>query len=592
MFQGVWNTAKGGPHTAVDAQLPEGFIPMDAIEHVRLIYWDEHCLECAAPACYGTCPIYEARRDGACRRLAYGIRLLRAPKRLLWHAVLRFRRWGKIEARINRGTLPPHALRRYDASEKRKAAIFKMASRILAPSTYAYSRKWDGLRRKTYAEYPAATPLVSDFLFQCHYSGERPAFRLFFEITDCDNTIVYKDSIDVRAGYTQQLLRLDFPLPEGGLVRLYPEDNYEAELEIFCADFVRLKKDVPASPAKTVKCVAWDLDNTVWQGVLIESDPLTLALRESVMDAVLELDRRGIIQIVVSKNDREAVLPVLERLGLADYMVCVYANWAPKSQNIYYASKLLNIGLDTFALIDDQPFERAEVSETLPCVRTYPETDLPALLHRPELAIPVTEESARRRDSYRQELLRREVRDVHNRANGGNADFIRSCGLTIRVETPHTSQQKQRCVELLLRTNQLNLSAHRYTESEFDALLSSGTGVPLILYAHDRFGDYGQVAFLYLTVEDAVEITEYVMSCRVAGKLVENALFAWLRTTYGDRNIRAVGAKTDRNTTLVDAFIRTGFAVSTNDGRLTMQLDRHTPIGDADAVILEDRRRN
>ncbi len=591
MFQGVWYSAKGeatmsGAAKPIATPLSDSFLSVEDIELVRTIYWDEHCLECSAPACYATCPIYSARKDGACRRLAYGIHLMKAPEHLLWHVKLRFCQWGKLEARINKGALSPRAIQRLDASERKKAGVFKLASRLLSPRTYSYSRKWDGLRRKKYAGVPAPSAPVSDFLFQCHYAGDRPSFHLLFEITDPSNTIIYKDGMTIKAGYNQELLRLDLPLPEGGLVRLYPEDNYEAELDIFCADFVRLKKDIPATPAKKLKCVAWDLDNTVWQGILIEADPATLSLREGVMDTVRELDRRGVIQLVVSKNDREAVLPVLERLGLSDYFVYVYANWAPKSQNIYYAAKLLNLGLDTFALIDDQPFERAEVSETLPCVRTYPETEPAALLTLPELAIPITEESAHRRESYRQELARREIREVHA---GSNADFIRSCGLTIRLETPHTEQQLARSVELLQRTNQLNLSAHRYTEEEFKALLTTGSGTPLILYAQDRFGDYGQVAFLYYTVGEAVEITEYVMSCRVAGKLVENALFAHLQKIY-DRPIRAIGVKTDRNGTLTDALGRTGFTVTVNEGLLHMHLDRQTPIGDADAVKVEDGR--
>ncbi len=34
------------------------------ITHRSLLYWCEHCVECAAPACYQTCDLYEPRRDG------------------------------------------------------------------------------------------------------------------------------------------------------------------------------------------------------------------------------------------------------------------------------------------------------------------------------------------------------------------------------------------------------------------------------------------------------------------------------------------------------------------------------------------------
>lgn len=568
MFQNAWYDKSADTRQNVLVSFPDNHISPDQIAYVRSTYWDEHCLECSAPACYSTCPIYSRRPDGSCRRFDYGFKVMRPPGNTLCRVKLKFRKWAKLEARINRGSMTPGKVRSIDTKDCITTKVFKIASAV---GGYSFSRKWDGLRRKKYAELPSEGPYVSDFLLQCSYAGSTP-FNMLFEIADKENSVVYKQNITITPGYNQEFIKMEFPLPVGGLVRLYPENNLEAELEIYAADFVMLKGAIPEQPAKKVKCVAWDLDNTVWKGILAEANPDSLALREHVLDTIHELDRRGIIQIIVSKNDRDAVVPVLNRLDIADYFVYVMANWNPKSENIYYASKLLNIGIDTFALIDDSAYERSEVIDTLPSVRVYDENNLNKLLKNDEFDLPVTEDGAKRRLSYQQEASRKKIRDSFG---GQNTDFIRNCNIEVTVDRIATTEQRKRSIELLMRTNQLNLSAHRYTESEFDQLIAEPGSQSLVLSVRDRFGDYGQVAFLHFIEEDdKLVFTEYAMSCRVAAKLVENALFDCLMAKYG-KNIVAKGNRTNRNTTLVDAFTKVGFR-STSDEPMKINLELAT----------------
>lgn len=585
MFQSAW-TDKNNIEFDKILNYPEDFIERSDIECVSTLYWDEHCLECSAPACYKTCQIYYARKDGACRRLQYGFKLMKSPDKLLWRIFLKFRKWGKIEARINKGTMSPADIEKYNRKEINKAKLFTLASYVFSPKKFCYSSKWDGLRRKKYAELPQMHNFCSDFLFQCRYDGQEN-FNMFFEITDKENTVIYKESITVCRGYNQKIIKLAFSLPEGGLVRLYPENNFEAELEIYAADFVRLKKAVPKDSAKKVKCVAWDLDNTVWKGILAETDPEELTLRDGVLDTIQELDKKGIIQIIVSKNDCETVIPVLKRLNIFEYFVYVFANWQPKSRNIYYAARALNIGLDTFALIDDSVYERSEVSDALPCVRVYDEIEPYRLLNLSEFDVPVTDESLKRRISYQQEAKRSEIKVFHG---GNNANFIRSCNLKIRLEIPKTVLQKERSLELLQRTNQLNLSGHKYSAEEFEMLLQDNSVNKIIMYAKDKFGDYGQVAFIcYKKSDNSVHITEYAMSCRVAGKLVENALFNWFRAKFDGHTVYLDGIKTDRNGTLTDALKTAGLSDESNNGKIKFALYGNSQIVDVDAVAVDDK---
>lgn len=578
MFQNAWSCKSVKSQIESTVTFPENHISPTQIAFVRSIYWDEHCLECSAPACYSTCAIYRKRPDGACRRFEYGIKVMKPFNNTLSRVRLKFRKWAKLEARINRGTMTVAQMHQIDSKDCLITNVFKLASAI---GRYSISRKWDGLRRKKYADLATEAPYVSDFLLQCQYNGKEK-FNLLFEIADRQNTVIFKSSILISPGYNQELLKLEFPLPVGGLVRIYPENNLSPELEIYAADFVLLKGNMPANPAKKVKCVAWDLDNTVWDGILAESNPESLTMRKDVSNIIREFDSRGIIQIVVSKNDRENVEPVLHRLGINDYFVYVLANWNPKSENIYYASKLLNIGIDTFALIDDSEYERSEVNETLPSVRVYDEKNLAQLLERDEFNLPVTADGSKRRLSYQQEASRKKIRDSFG---GQNAEFIKNCNIEVSIGKIETDEQRKRCIELLMRTNQLNLSAHRYSDTEFDSMLDEPNSQSIILNIRDRFGDYGIVAFVhYIVSDEKLMITEYAMSCRVAAKMVENALFHWLQCGYG-KDIIANGKHTDRNSTLIDALTKVGFQSTSEDPSLiSLELNSGTSIPNNDCV--------
>lgn len=580
MFQNAWSTKSGTTTLSpVEVKHPGNFVNIESLEYVRTLYWDEHCLECSAPACYSTCPLYIRRPDGACRRFDYGIKVLERLPDTLWRVRLKFRKWSKIEARINNGTLPVTQLLELDAVDKIKANIFRCMSRVAG---YRFSRRFDGLRRRKYARINASTRFADDFLFQCRYEGDE-SFTMLLEITDRNNVVIYKTGMDITNGYNQHIIKPEFTLPESGLVRLYPEDNKTVELEIYAADFVQTKNKIPQQPSGKIKCVAWDLDNTVWNGILAESNPDTLELCKDIRQAFSELDNRGIIQVVVSKNDTEAVMPVLQRLGISHFFVHVFANWNPKSENIYNASRVLNIGVDTFALIDDSEFERTEVAETLSCVRTYDEKGILSLFDCPEFDVPVTPDGSKRRLSYQQEASRKQVR---NNFGGQNVEFIRNCRIEMTIAPLTTEEQRKRSIELLLRTNQLNLSARRYSEEEFGKLLLEEGAESLALWVKDRFGDYGQVAFIHFKVADNIIITEYAMSCRVAAKLIENALFAWLQSKY-KKNIEAIGIKTERNTTLVEALAKVGFTSNQcAPGHIHLLLTGDKQIRDTDCIKL------
>ncbi len=580
MFQNAWYSRRTGAGGFSFEGLPPDFITCNQIEYVRCLYYDEHCLECSAPACYGTCGKYRKRADGACRRMVYGIAPGSRHSALLNHVRLQFRSWAKLEARINRGVLSVRQLQKMERFDYIKTISFKLLSKLFLQKDYKFSRLFDGLKRRKYAQIDSAAPFVNDFLLQGYFAGTED-FNLILEITDNKNNCVFKTSFPVSHGYFQHFVKLDFDQEENGLVRLYPENNFRAELELFAADFVRLKSEIPLRPAPKLKCVAWDLDRTLWDGILMETSSGKMQLRPGVGELIRKLDERGILQIIVSKNDPEQVTPVLTALGLKDYFIYILANWNAKSHNLFMAARLLNIGLNSLALIDDSAFERAEVSETLPCVRCYNEGIIDKLLLLPETDLPISAESSQRRMSYLIENKRNELR---MNFSGNNVDFIRGCNLEIEIGPIHNDIERKRSYELISRTNQLNLSARKYTQSDFETLLSNSKFRSYIVMAHDRFGNYGQVAFLLLSVTEAeLIVSEFAMSCRVAGKYVESAIFDYLQKQHV-LPIRLCGKRTERNSTLTDALNRAGFIDESSAENLLFSLPMTQKLKNIDIV--------
>ncbi len=131
--------------------------------------------------------------------------------------------------------------------------------------------------------------------------------------------------------------------------------------------------------------MVWDLDNTVWDGILLEDAEVTL--RPHVVQILQTLDERGILHSIASRNDHDVAMAKLKEFGIAEYFLYPQINWNSKAASIAQIAQDLNIGLDAVAFVDDQPFEREEVAFThdkVLCVDSRPARGLP----RPPRAQP------------------------------------------------------------------------------------------------------------------------------------------------------------------------------------------------------------
>lgn len=500
------------------------------VRAVRPAMWEEHCLECSAPACFESCVHYQPRSDGRCKRFENGLLTFPEEKGCCGQGVhVKFRKWGNMMTVLFPVMLPEAD---YQKLWKKNEGIGKVLGMVEA-SPLPRSLRWQGiripeyLRRRSLRKLTGLENRADAFLFH-GYSYSEESYRLIVEVYD-DHTPVFKTAISIAPGENLAVIQnLSGECAKANnLVKIYPENNLEAELDILWCDFVQGSPVVSEQPAAKVKCVVWDLDNTLWDGTLTETDdPDTLQLKPGVRELMNALDQRGIIQSVASKNDHAAAMAVLEHLGISEYFLYPQIHWNPKSGSVEQIAKCLNIGIDALAFIDDTAFERQQVASVWPQVRVYDAAEIGDLLYKGEFDVPVTAESAARRSMYRAEEQRVSMMEA---SHADLEDFLRKCNLRLKVFTPETEEEKLRCYELIVRTNQLNMSGKKYTPEEFADVLAREGYRNFAFSCADDFGEYGIVGFgQYRAEGDTLVFSEFAMSCRVAGKYVESALFRYL----------------------------------------------------------------
>jgi FkbH-like protein len=288
------------------------------------------------------------------------------------------------------------------------------------------------------------------------------------------------------------------------------------------------------------------------------------------MSVVRQLDQRGILNSIASKNDYQPAFDKLKELGVDEYFLCPAINWGQKSLNIKEIAKRLNLGINSFAFVDDNIREREEVKTALPMVRVYDEKNLLRLLECDEFNVPVSESSRKRRLSYMQEVSRMQF--AENFSDDYDA-YLRNLGMTLEVFAVGP-QNQQRCFELVSRSNQLNLTTNRYTEEEFQQLLKRDDVAAFAFGCKDKFGDYGIISFLSLQIDGSEgRITDFVVSCRVAKKKVENAIITSLKEPLAARGIQRLKAmliRTKKNGPLSEVFRDLPFNVVSDDERQTV----------------------
>ncbi|MDQ6719088.1 MAG: HAD-IIIC family phosphatase, partial [Gemmatimonadota bacterium] len=341
----------------------------------------------------------------------------------------------------------------------------------------------------------------------------------------------------------------------------------------------RLADAIAGYVVQRVKLVISDLDDTLWGGRVgddgyegIELDPSGPGRHFLRMQSFLAgLQEQGVVLALASKNNRAPVEEVFEKrpemmVGLKDF-AATEIHWEPKSVSVGRILERLNLTRTGIVFLDDNPVEREEVR------RQFPELIVPDLPEDPAQRVPmlvasgifdrrvVTDESRSRSTMYAQNSERESAM-----ASSANIDdFLRD--LEMVMEVMPVDDARERVLELIQKTNQFNLTTRRYSWEDVSAITRRGFGVCYRL--KDKFGDNGIISVVLVDAEgDEGRIDLWLMSCRVLGRKVEEAILADVACRARERGIRRLVGEfipSPKNALVKDLYPKLGFTERKSD---------------------------
>ena len=360
--------------------------------------------------------------------------------------------------------------------------------------------------------------------------------------------------------------------------------HWHASKLSFSPDLIPVYADVVARTIAAVlgrarKCLVLDLDNTLWGGVIGDDGLAGIQLGQgsasgeafiAVQRMALELRARGIVLAVCSKNEDDAArLPFREHpdMLIKEADIAVFqANWTDKAANLRAIAAALNIGVDALVFLDDNPAERAQVRRELPVVAVPELPDDPALYPRMLAAagyfeaVSFSQEDRDRAAYYQGNAQRAASLEASGDMDSylGSLDMVCTIGTVDPVSRPRVAQ-------LINKSNQFNLTTRRYSESEVAVLEADPSRHAIQVRLVDTFGDNGIISVIIADRSgDVWEIDTWLMSCRVLGRRVEEAILAHLAAAARARGAAALVGRyipSAKNKMVAQHYERLGFEI-------------------------------
>lgn len=359
----------------------------------------------------------------------------------------------------------------------------------------------------------------------------------------------------------------------------------------------KIVSHIRAAKGVVKKCLVLDCDNTLWGGIVGEDGFDGIAIgpdtpgREYVefQKAILELYGQGVILAVNSKNNYEDAMRVFREhphmILKEENFAGLAINWQDKPSNMLKLADEINIGLESFVFLDDNPAERAMMRQMMPQVHT-PELPANPSLYAKFLRetnefvrSSLTDEDKKRGQMYAAQRKRSEAQKQFVTLE----DYLRSLEMTASIRLAEQGDIK-RVSQMTQRTNQFNLTTKRYTESEISEMLESGTWKIFVLGLKDKFGDNGTVGLAIINRgQDCWVVDTFLMSCRVIGRGAEDALVDKLvREARKDKveTVSAMFIRTEKNSLVKNFWDDAGFDLV--DGKIdqkqySLQVNRFSP---------------
>ncbi|MBL7792292.1 MAG: amino acid adenylation domain-containing protein [Saprospiraceae bacterium] len=335
-----------------------------------------------------------------------------------------------------------------------------------------------------------------------------------------------------------------FFIPAGKIAAYYPVENYhyadgleQGHIpytdEYYAALATTLIRQWQAIKRPPYKVIVLDADQTLWNGVVAEDGREGISLdaaKRMFQSFILELQQQGMLIAVASKNQEEDVLDVLDHHPdmclRREHLVAWKVNWAAKSENIHDLADALDLGLDSFIFIDDNPIECQEVAQNCPgvLVLQMPASEAEvARLTRHVWAFDqgkTTDEDLKKTLQYQTNFERNTLKKAHSSLDA----YIESLELVIDIH-PLRETEVVRAAQLTQKTNQFNFTSIRRTAAEIQALLTSPRRQLWSVHLKDRFGDYGFIGLMIVETGSLIwRLDSFLLSCRALGRKVEHHL--------------------------------------------------------------------
>jgi FkbH-like protein len=332
---------------------------------------------------------------------------------------------------------------------------------------------------------------------------------------------------------------------------------------------------------KLKKAIIFDCDNTLWKGVIGEDgiDGIDMSSTSNlgkfyhlVQRIAVFLSKRGVIIGICSKNNENDVLEVFRNhrdiILKEEHIVIKKVNWDDKASNIREIASDLNVGLDSMIFVDDSNFEINLINEKVPEILTIQVpivlSDYPDILLRniyTYFNLVLNSDDARKTEMYKQQFERENNKITFNSIE----DYLASLEIELTV-VKNDKSYIPRIAQLTQKTNQFNLTTHRYTESQVEYFTSDNKHVVYAMFVKDKFGDNGLTGVCIVKEDENnsknVILDSFLMSCRIIGRNIEFVFIGYIIKELANKGYKTLGAdyiQSSKNGLVENFYDKVGF---------------------------------
>ena len=381
----------------------------------------------------------------------------------------------------------------------------------------------------------------------------------------CDMIQEFNSILNLNYKNSEHVAILDF----NSFVSKHGEDNIFDPRQYFFGDIrismnflpyygEEIMKFVISFLGLTKKCLILDLDNTLWGGIVGEDgfngiklgpEPPGNAFIE-FQKTILSLHQRGIILAINSKNNFDDAMQIIKEhpymILNENHFSSIRINWNDKVSNIKQIVEELNIGLDSIVFLDDDKVNQEFVKAMLPDV-FVPELPEDPSMYSKYLqnliqfsTLKITNEDKQRGKMYTEQKIRNELKV----SSPDLATFLKKLNLKISIKKVDAFSLP-RVSQLILKTNQFNLTTKRYQESEINLMINDPNFFIGYVNVRDKFGDNG-ITGVFIIKKESKKIwiiDTFLLSCRVMGRDIEKGMFVYIVNEAKKQNIDQIKSK-------------------------------------------------